>query len=193
MFEQFKEYIGQKATLTEADYAKIEAVCIFKKLRKRQYLLQEGDVWKYNAFITKGLVRFYSVDENGRENIVSFAKENWWTGDRASLLTGEPSKNNIDAIEDTELILVTKTNFDRLCREIPTFNDMVNAILNKSFITSQNRIHSAIAFTAEQKYLDFVQKYPDLSLRVPQAMIASYLGITPETLSRVRKETVKKH
>lgn len=193
MFEQFKKYIGQKATLTEADYAKIEAVCIFKKLRKRQYLLQEGDVWKYNAFITKGLVRFYSVDENGRENIVSFAKENWWTGDRASLLTGEPSKNNIDAIEDTELILVTKTNFDRLCREIPAFNDMVNAILNKSFITSQNRIHSAIAFTAEQKYLDFVQKYPDLSLRVPQAMIASYLGITPETLSRVRKETVKKH
>lgn len=193
MFEQFKEYIGQKATLTEADYAKIEAVCIFKKLRKKQYLLQEGDVWKYNAFITKGLVRFYSVDENGRENIVSFAKENWWTGDRASLLTGEPSKNNIDAIEDTELILITKSNFDRLCRDIPAFNDMVNAILNKSFITSQNRIHSAIAFTAEQKYLDFVQKYPDLSLRVPQAMIASYLGITPETLSRVRKETVKKH
>ena len=193
MFEQFKEYIGQKATLTEADYAEIEAVCIFKKLRKKQYLLQEGDVWKYNAFIIKGLVRFYSVDENGRENIVSFAKENWWTGDRASLLTGEPSKNNIDAIEDTELILVTKTNFDRLCRDIPAFNDMVNAILNKSFITSQNRIHSAIAFTAEQKYLDFVQKYPDLSLRVPQAMIASYLGITPETLSRVRKETVKKH
>lgn len=193
MFEQFKEYIGQKATLTEADYAKIEAVCIFKKLRKKQYLLQEGDVWKYNAFITKGLVRFYSIDENGRENIVSFAKENWWTGDRASLLTGEPSKNNIDAIEDTELILITKTNFDRLCRDIPAFNDMVNAILNKSFITSQNRIHSAIAFTAEQKYLDFVQKYPDLSLRVSQAMIASYLGITPETLSRIRKETVKKH
>jgi CRP-like cAMP-binding protein len=193
MFEIFKEYISQKATLTETDYAEIEAVCIYKKLRKRQYLLQEGDVWKYNAFITKGLMRFYSVDESGRENIVSFAKENWWTGDRASLLTGEPSKNNIDAIEDTELILITKTNFDRLCREIPAFNDMVNAILNKSFITSQNRIHSAIAFTAEQKYLDFIQKYPDLLLRIPQAMIASYLGITPETLSRVRKETVKKH
>jgi len=193
MFELFKEYISQKTTLTDADYAKIEAVCIYKKLRKRQYLLQEGDVWKYNAFITKGLLRFYSVDENGRENIVSFAKENWWTGDRASLLTGEPSRNNIDAIEDTELILITKTNFDNLCREIPPFNDMVNAIINKSFITSQNRIHSAISFTAEQKYLDFVQKYPDLSLRVPQAMIASYLGITPETLSRVRKETVKRH
>ncbi|HEX8019093.1 Crp/Fnr family transcriptional regulator [Mucilaginibacter sp.] len=193
MFEIFKEYISQKTTLTEAEYAKIEAVCIYKKLRKRQYLLQEGDVWKYNAFITKGLVRFYSVDESGRENIVSFAKENWWTGDRASLLTGEPSKNNIDAIEDTELVLITKTNFDKLCQEIPALNDMVNAIINKSFITSQNRIHSAISFTAEQKYLDFVQRYPDLSLRVPQAMIASYLGITPETLSRVRKETAKKH
>jgi CRP-like cAMP-binding protein len=89
--------------------------------------------------------------------------------------------------------LITKTNFDRLCQEIPALNDMVNAIINKSFITSQNRIHSAISFTAEKKYLDFVQKYPDLSLRVPQAMIASYLGITPETLSRVRKETAKKH
>ncbi|MFC0512772.1 Crp/Fnr family transcriptional regulator [Mucilaginibacter angelicae] len=193
MFEIFKEYISQKATLTETEYAKIEAVCIIKKLRKRQYLLQEGDVWKYNAFITKGLVRFYSVDENGRENIVSFAKENWWTGDRASLLTGEPSKNNIDAIEDTELVLITKTNFDRLCREIPALNDMVNAILNKSFIASQSRIHAAIAFTAEQKYLNFAEKYPDLLLRIPQTMIASYLGITPETLSRVRKETVKKH
>jgi len=193
MFEILKEYISQKTILTEAEYAQIEAVCIYKKLRKRQYLLQEGDVWKYNAFITKGLMRFYSVDESGRENIVSFAKENWWTGDRASLLTGEPSKNNIDAIEDTELILITKTNFDKLCQEIPALNDMVNAIINKSFITSQNRIHAAIAFTAEQKYLDFVKKYPDLLLRVPQAMIASYLGITPETLSRVRKETAKKH
>ncbi|MET3981826.1 CRP-like cAMP-binding protein [Mucilaginibacter sp. UYP25] len=138
-------------------------------------------------------MRFYSLDENGRESIISFAKENWWTGDRASLLTGEPSKNNIDAIEDSELLLISKTNFDRLCREIPVFNDMVNAILNKSFITSQNRIHTAIAFTAEQKYLDFVNLYPDLSVRIPQSMIASYLGITPETLSRVRKETVKKY
>ncbi|MGY4384598.1 CRP-like cAMP-binding protein [Pedobacter sp. UYP24] len=193
MFEIFQKYISEKADLTDADYDKIKAVVIVKKLRKRQYLLQEGDVWKYNAFVIKGLVRFYSLDQNGRENIVSFAKENWWTGDRASLLTGEPSKNNIDAIEDTELILITKTNFELLCREIPAFNDMVNAILNKSFITSQSRIHTAIAYTAEQKYLDFVDKYPDLLVRAPQAMIASYLGITPETLSRVRKEIVKKH
>lgn len=193
MFGPLKQYISNKITLTEANYAKIEAVCIYKKLRKRQYLLQEGDVWKYNCFIVKGLLRFYNVDDNARENIISFAREDGWTGDRASLLTGEPSQNNIDAIEDTELILIAKANFDELCRDIPAFNNMVNAILNKSFIVSQNRIHAAIAFTAEQKYLDFVQKYPDLSVRVPQAMIASYLGITPETLSRVRKESARKH
>jgi len=193
MFGPLKQYISSKTTLTEADYARIEAVCIYKKLRKRQYLLQEGDVWKYNCFIVKGLLRFYNLDDNGKENIISFAREDGWTGDRASLLTGEPSKNNIDAIEDTELILITKNNFDVLCREIPALNDLVNAILNKSFITSQSRIHAAIAFTAEQKYLDFIQKSPDLAMRVPQAMIASYLGITPETLSRVRKESAKKH
>ncbi|BAV06915.1 cAMP-binding domain of CRP or a regulatory subunit of cAMP-dependent protein kinases [Filimonas lacunae] len=191
MFEAFKKYILEKANVTEADLEKIEAVCQYKKLRKRQFLLQEGDVWKYNAFIVKGCLRTYTIDDKGTEHILNFAIENWWTGDRESLQTGNPSMYNIDTLEDAEVILITKANFDQLCSTIPAFNDMVNAILQRSFVASQSRIHTFLSLGAEEKYLKFLEKYPQLATRVPQGMIASYLGITAETLSRVRKQTAK--
>jgi CRP-like cAMP-binding protein len=187
VFEAFKQYLTEKSQVTAADLSRIEAACIFKKLRKRQYLLQEGDVWKYNAFIVKGCVRTYTVDEKGNEHILNFAIENWWTGDRESLLSGKPAVFNIDALEDVEVILIPKQEFDQLCQEIPALNDMVNAILQRSFVASQNRIHTFLSLGAEEKYQQFINKYPQLANRLPQGMIASYLGITPETLSRVRK------
>lgn len=192
MIEIFKEYIRQRSSVAEVELSKIEAVCQIKKLRKRQYLLQEGDVWKFNAFVTKGCLRTYTIDEKGNEHIINFAVENWWTGDRESLASGQPSIFNIDALEDAEVVLITKTNFDKLCAEIPAFNNMVNAILQKSFIVAQSRIHTFISLSAEDKYLKFIEKYPHLISRVPQGMIASYLGITPETLSRIRKQTARK-
>ena len=192
MFEIFQKYISEKVSLSNEEYQLISSVCIYKKLRKRQYLLQEGDTWKYNAFVCKGCVRNYRVSENGDEHIISFAPENWWTGDREALLTGNPAKSNIDALEDTLVLLIAKDHFEDICARIPAFYNMITGILNKSFIASQNRIHSAISFTAEQKYLSFLERYHELALRIPQHMIASYLGITPETLSRVKKESVRK-
>ncbi|SFW73591.1 Crp/Fnr family transcriptional regulator [Chitinophaga sancti] len=191
MFESFKQYILERSTISESDLLKIEAVCQYKKLRKKQYLLQEGDVWKYNAFIVKGCLRTFHVDDKGNEHILNFAIENWWTGDRESLQSGLPSIYNIEALEDAEIILITKDNFDQLCKEIPAFNDMINAILQKSFVASQGRIQTFLSLGAEEKYQRFIEKYPQLALRVPQGMIASYLGITPETLSRVRKNRTK--
>jgi CRP-like cAMP-binding protein len=191
MFESFKNYILQRNAISEPDLLKIEAVCQYKKLRKKQYLLQEGDVWKYNAFIVKGCLRTFHVDDKGNEHILNFAIENWWTGDRESLHSGKPSIYNIEALEDAEVILITKPDFDQLCQDIPPFNDMINAILQKSFIASQGRIQNFLSLSAEEKYLNFMEKYPQLALRVPQGMIASYLGITPETLSRVRKNKLK--
>ncbi|MGM9476944.1 Crp/Fnr family transcriptional regulator [Pedobacter sp. GSP4] len=192
MYEVFQHYVEQKAALSPSESDRIRSLAVIKKLRKKQYLLQEGDVWKYNAFITKGCLRTYSVDERGNEHVIGFGTENWWMGDRESLLSGAPSSYNIDAIEDSELVLFTKTNFDLLTNEIPAFNAMVNAILQRSFIASQNRINASLSFTAEEKYLNFLQKYPGFATRIPQAMIASFLGMTPETLSRIRTQTLKK-
>lgn len=192
MYEVFQHYLDQKITLTPQETEKIRSCAVVKKLRKRQYLLQEGDVWKYDAFITKGCVRTYSIDEKGVEHIMGFAIENWWTGDRESLLSGQPSRYNIDAIEDSELVLFTHANFEMLCRDISAFNNMIHQILQRSFIAQQNRIQAALSYTAEEKYLQFIDKYSDFAVRIPQSMIASYLGITPETLSRIRKQTAKK-
>ena len=191
MFASFEKYLLEKSNLTKEELRKIEAVCQYKRLRKRQYLLQEGDVWSYNAFVVKGCMRVYKIDEKGNESILSFAIENWWTGDRESLLTGNPSAYNIDALEDSEIILINKPNFEKLCSDIPSFNELVGAILQKSFIASQRRIQTFLSLSAEERYLQFIGTYPQLATRIPQGMIASYLGITAETLSRVRNQSAR--
>lgn len=187
MLEVFQNYINSKTRITDEEFEIIKSLCIVKQLRKKQYLLQEGDVWKYNAFICQGCMRVYRVDDKGLEHIISFAIENHWTGDRESLLSGNPARSNIDAIEDSTVLLITKENFETICKEIPAFSGMVNNILHRSFVASQNRIHAAITYTAEEKYLNFIKTSPEIASRVPQHMIASYLGISAETLSRVRK------
>lgn len=188
MFEVFQNYITQKIDITLEEIELIQSVSIIKKLRKNQFLLQEGDIWRYNAFVCKGFVRTFSINDKGDEQTLSFAIENWWTGDRESLMTETPSKFNIDAIEDSIIVLITKDNFDRISKEIPQFNDMVNLILEKSFISSQSRLQSAINFTAEEKYGYFIEKYPQIAFRLPSNMLASYLGMAKETLSRIRKK-----
>lgn len=192
MYDTFQQYLDQKILLTNDEKELIRSVSILKKLRKKQYLLQEGDVWKYHAFITKGCMRMYAVDDKGVEHIIYFGVENWWIGDRESLLSQMPSRLNIDAIEDSEVILFTDPNFEMICSKIPVFRDMVNAIISRSLNVNQNRILSSISKTAEEKYLEFIQKYAGFAMRIPQAMIASYLGIKPETLSRIRNTIGKK-
>ncbi|BFO67391.1 Crp/Fnr family transcriptional regulator [Chryseobacterium sp. KCF3-3] len=192
MFNIFKSYLTDKIHLSNEELTLIESVCILKRLRKRQYLLHEGEIWKYNAFICTGFLKTFSIDQHGKEHIMNFSPENYWTGDRESLLQGTPSKYNIDAIENSEVILIKQEDFTMLCNEIPTLNDLVNKVLQKSFVVSQNRIHANISFSAEEKYQNFIQTYPMLINRIPQHMIASYIGITPETLTRIRKSILKK-
>lgn len=192
MVEVFKKYLAEKMDLSESDWAVIESVCIIKKLKKHQFLLQEGDVWRYHAFVCKGCLRRYSIDAKGIEHIIQFSIENWWAGDRDSLMNKTPSKYNIDAVEDTIVLVIRNEDFDRLCQQLPAFNNLINQILFRSFNASQERINATISLTAEEKYLHFIQKFPALANRIPRLMIASYLGITPETLSRVKSNLSKK-
>lgn len=192
MFYIFRKYLDDKITLTDQDYELIESVSLFKKLRKRQYLLQAGDVWRFNAFVCKGFLRNYYVDDNGQDHIMQFAPENNWTGDRESMDSGLPSKYNVDALEDSEILLLSKENFEMIRKTIPAFNDFVNESLKKNAVVLQERIHVNISLSAEEKYSDFISKYPSISNRVPLHMIASYLGVSAETISRVRSQSTKR-
>ena len=192
MFETFRKYLEDKIALTDQDYELIESVASFKKLRKRQYLLQAGDVCRFDAFVCKGFLRNYYVDEKGLEHIMQFVPENYWTGDKESMDSGLPSKYNIDAIEDSEILLLKKEDFEMIRKTIAAFNDFVNKSLNKNIVFLQKRIHVSISLSAEEKYHNFILKYPSISNRVPLHMIASYLGLSAETLSRVRSQSTKK-
>lgn len=188
MFAAFEEYLLSKAAFTSAEIRQIQAVSVLKTLHKRQFLLHAGEVWAYHAFVASGCLRTYTIDAKGAEHIINFAVENWWIGDRQSLTTGQPATYNIDAVEDSTVLLIKREDFDQLLHDIPVLNELINRILQNSFLTSQNRIHAAISYSAEEKYRDFLQKYPAFALRIPQHMVASYLGMTTETLSRVRRK-----
>jgi CRP-like cAMP-binding protein len=192
MLDVFLKYLNAKAELSHDELEMIKPVCVQKKIRKHQYLLQEGDVCRFNYFICKGFVRWYFVDRNGLEHIIQFAPENHWTGDRDSLATEQPSKYNIDALEDSEVILIRQDDLELLCKSIPAFNNLINTILQKSFCASIERVRVNITCTAHEKYHSFISKYPSFANRIPQHMIASYLGMSPETLSRIKKQSVKK-
>jgi CRP-like cAMP-binding protein len=188
MFDLLFENIERKIKITEEDKAFCKTLFIPKKLRKKQYLLQAGDISEYVAFVTKGLLRSYSVDEKGEEHIIQFAPEDWWITDMNSFLTSEEAIYNIDALEDTEILLLDKPSQDKLFEQIPMFERYFRILIQASFVAMHKRLLSTITNTAEEKYMRMLKTYPDLVQRVPQHMIASFLGIKPETISRIRKK-----
>jgi len=190
--EKLIKNIRQKIQITEKEEEICRSLFIPKKLRKRQYLLQQGDISKYTAFVEKGLLRAYTIDDKGSELILQFAPEDWWIGDMYSSVTGEPSESNIDALEDSELLLLTNEAREELLRQAPIFERFFRLLLQNSFIALQKRLKGNIIQTAEEKYKNFITLYPNIAQRVPQHSIASYLGITPESLSRIRKQMAER-
>ncbi len=193
MHNRLIEYINQYALfpLNDHEVDTIKRVFVTKKLRKRQYFLQSGEVCKYYGFVVKGAMRQYSVDEKGSEHIVQLSIENWWAGDRESFTRLTPSLYYIDAWEETDLLLLTQTDLIVLDK-IPAFLEMKAKMDENHHFAMQKRVNASISLSAEQRYEALAQMYPEFVQRFPQHIIASYLGITKETLSRVRGSTTKK-
>jgi len=186
MFELLSQSVKEKVSIKDDEFDFAKTLFIPKKLRKRQYLLQEGDVSKYTAFVEKGILRTFTVDEKGNEPILQFSLEGWWAGDLYSFLTEEPSQFHIEAIGECELLLITKSSWDILLDKVPAFERYFRILIQNSLIATQRRLMSSMSETAEEKYTKLINNFPGCLQRIPQHMIASYLGITPETLSRIR-------
>jgi CRP-like cAMP-binding protein len=192
MFELLHKKLSAVIDISDADLDQLKTSFVPKKLRKRQYLLQEGDICKYQGFVEKGLLRSYTVDEKGSEHILQFASEGWWVADLSSYLSEEPSFLNIEALEDAELLLISKIEWEASMKKIPALEHYFRIILQNHLISTQKRLLQSLAETAEEKYNRFVKTYPECVQRMPQHMIASYLGVTRETLSRVRKQALER-
>ena len=192
MYELFFQKLNEKVAFTPEEQAIIKTYLTPRKLRKKQYLLQEGDVCKLIGFVEKGTLRAYSIGNNGAEHIIQFALEGWTISDLYSFLTGEPATYNIDALEDSELVLISKSAQEELLKKLPKYETYMRLQLTGAYLAMQKRLTSIISMPLEERYISLTTLYPDIVQRVPQHMIASYMGLTPETLSRVRRKMTGK-
>ena len=190
LLKHIEDKSGEKLTDNERDA--IMAAFDRKRMQKRQYLLREGDVCKYTAFIVKGSARMFTVDEKGHEHIIRFGLESWWISDHESLINLTPSPYFIEMLEDSELLVISLANAYELRNKSRCFDLTIKALDKFQTIAMQKRIHAAIGMSAEERYCDLLRTYPQFLERLPMNMIASYLGLSPETLSRIRKNALRK-
>jgi len=191
MFAEFERYIKTQAVLTEADIKLFRDTAIERTLRRKDFLLQEGKICRYKTFVSKGFLRSYRTTENGSEHIMQFSPENSWTTDPESLDKVIPSLYNIEALEYSEVVMWTKKDFNYLFDNIPELKIYSDKLIYKNLYNTRQRVFSALSATAEEKYDEFIKTYPGILARVPLHMVASFLGVSRETLSRIRHAQVK--
>ncbi len=192
MADILRSHIEKRVTLTDAEFDLCRGFFVPKKVRKRQFLLHEGEVCRNIAFVTDGSLRAYSVNHKGEEDIIQFAIADWWISDLNSYLTGLPATYTIDAILDSEVLLLERAARETLLEAVPKMERFFRFLLEANYIASHQRIHDSLSSSAEERYLKFMKTYPALAEQIPQGYIASYLGITPQSLSRIRRELSQK-
>ena len=191
MYDAILSAVARHIQLTPSETQIFQSVLVHRKFRKRQYVVQAGDVCRYENFVVKGVLRAYSVNAEGKEHIVMFAMEGWWISDLYSFLTSTPATLNIDVLEDCDILSIEKPALVKLYEQVPKFDRLFRVLLQNAFIAQQQRILGTISQTVEERYEEFIRKYPLLEQRIPQHQVASFIGTTPETLSRIRKQAAK--
>lgn len=191
-FDPLRAYLESKAPFTAKELDLLERLFVPATLPRGEFLQRTGDRVRYAAFVAKGCLRSYVIDAKGEEVILEFAPENWWLGDRTFLTGGTICECFIDAVEHSKLLLFDQVSHQRMVECLPTFATMFRVAFQKYAAAKDRRIINALSMSAEERYLEFLKTYPGIAAQVPQRMIASYLGVSPETLSRVRKHCRKK-
>jgi len=180
--------ISKHISLTAEEKTFFTSLLKFKSLAAGKLLLREGEVCKYESFVIKGCLKTYYQDEDGLEHIIDFSIEEWWADDLYSLLTQTPSKSNIRAIEATDLIQLSKTDLELLYQRIPKFERFFRILFQNAFIAQREQINLALSASAEERYLLFIKKKPYAEKRFSQKDIASYLGVTPQFFSTMKRK-----
>jgi CRP-like cAMP-binding protein len=188
MSKALHTYLKSKMEISHAEFLKVLPLLKEKTVSRGSTLLAVGEVCRHAYFVVEGCLRSYVIDEKGKEHIIQFAPENWWISEQISLMYDEPSMYFIDAVEDSALLELNADFFDQLHQLVPQSAAMSSRLQWNSLRSFQKRLVSHLSASGEERYVSFIKTYPQLALRLPQKMIASYLGVTPESLSRIRKE-----
>lgn len=181
-------HIAKYVTLTSHEESILLSQIKFRKYLKNQYIVQQGDICKYFSFVVSGCVRVFHLDYEGKEHIIRFAIEDWWVGDLGSFVEQVPAIYNVQCLENTEVFQVSIEKLNKLYLEVPRIERLFRILFQDAFIASEKRIVNNFSLTAKERYLNLLDQSPDFMQRVPQYMIASYLGITKEFLSKIRNQ-----
>jgi CRP-like cAMP-binding protein len=193
MYERIQSNISRRITLTEAEFFHFTTFLHHKTYKKKEFLHKAGEVSKTLSFVNEGCFRTYSIDKTGEEHILQFSLEDWWVGDAYSALTHKPSIYYIEALEDSDVYFIDYQYMEQMYAEIPKFERFFRILSQNRFIALEERINGELSASAEERYLDLLTRYPTLTQRVPQQYIASFLGIQPPSLSRIRKQLAEKN
>lgn len=193
MFQEIDQFVSKYITLTEEQTEFFHSLLKHRVVKKKNFLLQEGEICDFEAFILKGCIRSYYLDKEGVETILLFAVEEWWVSDLTSFSERKPSNLFIETVEDSELLSIDYKNKSLLFEKVPAFERMFRLLVQRSLSVLQQRFYASVSQTAEERYLHFLEKYPLIAQRVPQHQIARYIGVSPEFLSKVRSTLYKKH
>ncbi|WP_223548026.1 Crp/Fnr family transcriptional regulator [Aestuariivivens sp. NBU2969] len=182
------DYINKYVLLTPEEENILLSFIRFRRYLKGQYIVQQGDVCKHECFVLSGCTKTFYIDGEGQEHIIMFSIEDWWASDMGSFITQTPADFNIQCLEHTELVMFSYDTIEDLYVKIPKLERFFRQIIEKAFVASQKRIVRNFSLTAKDQYLYFKEQYPEIEQRIPQYMVASYLGITKEFLSKIKSQ-----